>query len=281
VTILNVVYLGVMISMLMFGRHQGWPALRTLAAAQLASAVLHLALLAVVYAACYRLPAQPEHEDLTYGEVLAFFWPAAVTSLMFALSRPVLYAFLNRTADAVDMIAAMRVAFDFALFFQLPLNQFRHLFITFGGADPAGVRRFMVRVMLVATALMTLVAFTPLSTLYIDGMLGVKGRPMTLAVQALMALCATPLVITIRNYFHGELLHRRRTGGMAVGGLFRVGAMYAASWGLFALGLLNHAASAAVLQVGFLVEGLVCAAFLRRAVASAAKPPVTVDDVDV
>jgi hypothetical protein len=274
ITVLNLVYLGAMIGLLLMGRHLGWRALPTLAVAQVASAALHLALLALLYVTRYRLPRTPQHEDLTYGQVMAFFWPVATNSLMFALSRPVLYAFINRSADAVVTIAALRVAFDFAMLFQNALNQFRHLHVTFGESDPVGVRRFMARVMLAATGIMAAIAFTPLSTLIFRDLMNVDGRPLELATQALMVLCATPLVITIRNYFHGQLLCRRRTRGMAVGGIFRVVAIYAASWLLYRMGYLNHVTAGVALQLGFLAEAVCCAPFLLYASAPKDRLPL-------
>jgi hypothetical protein len=271
VTALNVLYLGVLIGMLMLGLRLGWPALVTLMVAQIAAGTLHLATSCLACGLRHRYPANPQHADLTYGETLAFFWPVATTSLMFALTRPVLYAFINRTARAVVTVAALRVAFDFAMFFHAPVNQFRHLFVTFGDRDPAGLRRFMGRVMLALTAVMVLVAFTPLGPLVLRRALNLKADILELAVQTMRVLCATPLVITVRNYFHGRLLTGRRTGGMALGGIFRVLATCAAAWPLYRLGWLNHATAAAVLQVGFAAEAIISAAYARWARVSPAR----------
>ncbi|MFC1806662.1 hypothetical protein ACFL09_06770, partial [Planctomycetota bacterium] len=132
VTLLNTARLVAMVGMLLTGLHLGWGPVWTVALAGVLSAGLCLVLAGVLYALCYQPPERPEHEDLTYRETLAFFWPVAVTSIMFALSRPILYAFLNRTAEGVVAVAAAAVAFDVSMFFGSAINQFRHFFVTFG-----------------------------------------------------------------------------------------------------------------------------------------------------
>lgn len=262
VTALNVVYLAAVIGMLALGWRLGWPPFLTLAGARLVSATLHLALACLLYAIRYQPPEKPEHADLNYADMLRFFWPVATTSLMFALSRPVIYAFLNRTGGAVITIAALRVAFDLGMIFHAPANQFRHLFVTFGSDDPAGTRRFMMRVVIALSVAMAVVAFTPLSGLILGELLHIRGRTLLLARQTVMVLCATPLIITIRNYFHGRLMTNRRTRGMAAGGILRVAVIYVASWSLFELGWLNHVGATVVMQLGFTAEAVVSAVFV-------------------
>lgn len=263
ITILNVVALLGLIAMLLVGLWCGWRAVPTLALAKIVSDGLHTALAILLYALRYRPPARREHEDLTYRDVLAFFWPVAVTSLMFALSRPILYAFLSRTGEAIVTIAAVRVAFDFSMIFGSAINQFRHFFVTFGTRDLEGVRRFMMRAMVAVVALMALVVFTPLIGLILRGLLNIPDVILTRAVQALRVLCVWPLAMTLRNYFHGHLLARRRTGGMAAGGACRVAAIYLVCWLLQGAGWLNHVTAAAILVLGFLAEGLISAWFVR------------------
>jgi hypothetical protein len=263
VTVLNVFAVAVLIGVLLSGLRLGWSAVRTVALAQVSSGALHLALAGLLYALRYRPPKRAEHEGLAYRDVLAFFWPVALTSLMFALSRPILYAFLNRTRGGVNAVAATRVAFDLSMIFGSAINQFRHFHVTFASRDLAGVRRFMVRAMIAVVALMVLVVFTPLIEVILRAVLRDRAHLIGQSVETLRVLCIWPVAMTLRNYFHGQLLSQRRTGGMAAGGACRVAAVYAGSWLLHAMGWLNHASAAAVLILGFLAEGLTSAWFVR------------------
>lgn len=264
VTALTGVHVGATIAMLLLGRGLGWPAVQTLVAAQLIAAGLHLALSWLVYVLRYRLPADSRHEDLDYTQVLAFFWPVAVTGVMFALSRPVLYAFLKRTSGGEAAVAAVKVAFDFAMLFQILLNQFRHFFATFGEKDLPGMRRFMTVVTVALGAAMLAVACTPAARFIFQRLMKVEPLVVAPAATTLMVLCGIPLIISIRNYYHGQLLTRRRTGGMAVGGVLRVATLYLVSWALFRAGWFNHVAAAAILQLGFAAETVIAALAVRR-----------------
>jgi hypothetical protein len=251
------VHLGTLVAGLFAGRALGWAAIATLAGATIVSNVVDLALMAVV-AAGKPEPAMAAEaaggRPVSYGDILAFFWPVAVTSAMFAMSRPVMYSFINRTATAVTTVAALRLAFDAAMFFQNPVNQFRHLYTTYGGEDPQGVRRFMLRVTAGLTAGMVLLAFTPLATVLFRDILGVDGEVLTQAVVALRVLCLVPLTIAVRNIYHGQLMVRRRTTGMAIAATLRVVAIGVISWALFRAGWLNYLTCAMLLVVGFVSE---------------------------
>jgi hypothetical protein len=181
----------------------------------------------------------------------------ALTSVMFSLSRPILYSFLGRLEDPQPTIAAMRVGFDFAMIFHNLLNQFRHLFVTFGGEDLAGVRRFMVRVTAAVVGGMVIVAASPVSTFVLREWIGVADAVLAMTRQALLVLCLLPAVVTFRNYFHGLAMVRRRTGPMGAGAIGRNVATYLLCLALFSVGWLNHVTAAATLVAGFVAETIV------------------------
>ena len=77
-------------------------------------------------------------EPITMRALLAFYVPLSITSMMFACSRPTIYAIVGGTADGLTTIAVLRVAFDLGMLFQLPVNQFRHVMVTFAQRDGWG-----------------------------------------------------------------------------------------------------------------------------------------------
>lgn len=271
VTALNVMHLGVLVGVLLHGFHAGLPSVPTLAGATIAANVLHLALgwwMAMRMA--HPEPVGRDCQTLTHRQIFAFFWPVALTSGMFAMSRPVMYSFINLTATAVTTVAALRLAFDMAMTFQNPVNQFRHLYATYGREDPRGVRRFMVRVSLGLTMAMTVVAFSPLGRWFFAAVLNAEGEVLVQATGVFRILCLAPLIITVRNLFHGHMMVQRRTVGMAVAAVLRVAAIALCSWLLHRFGLLNHLACGAILVLGFAAEALVSglgAASLSRSMA--------------
>ena len=223
-----------------------------------------LALFAVVVSPPDAPPAEPEHGAVRYAELIRFYIPMTTTGIMFALSRPILYGFVGRTPAGLVSIAALRVGFDFSMIFQQAANQFRHFFVTYGLDDLAEKRRFMALVGGGITLTMLAIATTPLSDAVLGNLLGLRDPVKARAVEVILIMCLLPGIIVLRNYFHGILMVRRRTAGMAAGGILRVAGIYAIAQLLFALGALNHVSAAFVLLTGFGIETAAVMVAARR-----------------
>ena len=265
VTVLNLVYLSVVFGMLVLGFVNEWAAATTLVTALWTSALVHLALVGLSVAVSYELPALG-HADLSYRAALGFFWPVAVTSMMFALSRPILYAYVSHGPDAslaLVQVASLRVGFDFAAFFHQPLNQLRNLFATYGTSDLAGLRRFQIEIVAGLSLAMVLVSWSSLDSWIFTRFLGVEGEVLRFASQAFAILCGLPVVVGFRNYFHGIALARLSTEGMALGAVLRAVVILLLAEVVSRSGLLDHRAAAAILVVGFAAEAVVVLLALR------------------
>ena len=212
----------------------------------------------------YQTPDQTEHGHVSSRELLGFFVPVATTGVMFAVSRPILYALVARTPDAIVSIAALRVGFDVATFFQLTANQFRHFFVTFGDEELGAKRRFMLLIGIGITMLMLLLAATPLSRFVLADLIGIEGAVLSQARQVLLLMCILPSLILWRNYYHGLLMVARATAGMAWGGISRVAGIYVMAQLCFVAGWLNHFTATVVLLLGFVLEASVVAGIWRR-----------------
>ena len=253
VTVLNVGFLLAVLAFLFFGFRANLSAAWTVGMAQL---VASLAALAATGAAWARLYRAPEGEDPmpSQRELWGYFWPVAVTSVCFALSRPVIFFFAARAPDAVILIAALRVAFDFAMLFFNPVNQFRHVMVTFGLRDAAGIGRFMLTVVLALSALLILSGLTPVGAWVFAVLFGLEGEVLDYATAALLPLALVPLAMGLRNWQHGKALLRKTTRRMGVSALVRVAVIAGASWVMVSLGWLGPRTGALLLALGFLAE---------------------------
>lgn len=257
VTVCNFVYLGSVIIMLLTGFSQGWAPVRVIVGAELVGVSILLALLIFARSRVYSPPLEAEnseHVDVTYAQLLKFFIPVSTTGIMFALSRPVLFAFVARTPNGLITIAALRVGFDFSALFQQAANQFRHFFISFGFDDLPAKRRFMMIVAAGLTAIMLLFALTPLADLIWGSVMGLPPELMSLSIEVLMITCLMPSIIVYRNYFHSRLMRLRKTAGMAYGAMTRVLGILIMASIFFKFGWLNHYTAAAILILGFVIE---------------------------
>jgi hypothetical protein len=257
VTILNTIQLATIISGLVLGFSAGFPAPYVLVGSQIVASSLHFGLLSWIIARDYELPEQQEHADLTFSELFRFFLPVATTGVMFAISRPVLYALIARTPDAIVSIAALRVGFDVATLFQLAANQFRHFFVTFGDDNLAQKRQFMLIIGIGITAAMLVIAATPISHYLLADLIGITGNVLAYAREVLLWMCLLPALILWRNYYHGLLMVARKTNGMALGGMTRVGGIYVFAYCLYLLDALDYRTSTIILLLGFVLEATV------------------------
>ncbi len=100
VTAMNVVYLSLVIAGLIGGFAVGARPVIVLVGAEALGVAIHLVLLVAGQWKLYRPPVIPEHENLSYRELIGFFIPVSMTGFMFAISRPILFAFVARTPNA-------------------------------------------------------------------------------------------------------------------------------------------------------------------------------------
>ena len=257
VTTLSFIYLATVVATLLIGLTAGLRAVHVLVGAEALALTVQVCASLWVKARHYTLPNNPEHEALTYSELVRFFVPISTTGVMFALSRPVLYAFVSRTPDGVLAIAAMRVAFDLSVMFQQAANQFRHFFVSFGLTDLRTKKVFMACVAAGLTALMLTFVLTPLSSWVWRDLMAIPQPARVLSVDVFLVLCLMPAVIIWRNYYHGHLMVNRRTNAMALGGMLRVASIFLLAYLAAAAGWLDHISAALILLLGFVTETLV------------------------
>jgi hypothetical protein len=272
VTVLRIVRIGVLIGSLALGVWCGWQPVVTLSASLMLASAGQLLLAGFLYAKFGRQPPAGEDRWLTQREIAAFFLPMVATTILFATSRPIIFAFLtalNPTGDPalpnVDvMVGAAGLAFTFNMAFQITVNQFRNVMVTFGKRDPAGVRRFVWRVALGLSFVMAVAVASPVVRWFLQDLQNAEGELLRMARQAVWPLVLAPLVVTWRNYLHGLTMVHRRTAGMAAGGLARNASVLICAPLLTALGLYNHVAAAAMLVVAFAAEAGATMFFTRR-----------------
>jgi hypothetical protein len=264
-TTINFIYLGVVITTLLTGLALAIKPTYVVVGAETLGVIVMLALLLWARYRLYQPPKNSEHEAVTFRELWGFFVPVSTTGVMFALSRPILFAFVARTPDGIATIAALRVAFDFSMIFQQAANQFRHFFISFGFDDLPSKRRFMVVVGAGITAIMLIFSLTPLHSLLWGSLMGLPPQLLSVSRDATLIMCLMPAIIIYRNYFHSQLMMARQTSGMAYGGIVRVIGIYACAQLLFSVGWLDHVAATFILILGFVIEAVIAKMSSQRA----------------
>ncbi|MCK4283616.1 MAG: hypothetical protein KAX44_04795, partial [Candidatus Brocadiae bacterium] len=272
VSALRIGSLGMLVAVLVIGCGLRWRPVTAVGLSVLLSAVTH-AIVAGGFTLAFRVRhSGGEDSALKQREIAAFFLPMVATTVMFALTWPIIFAFLtslNPDGDpglpAVEpMIAGVSLALSFSLLFHATLNQLRHLLVTFVREDRRGVRRFVMRVTAGVAVLMVIVVVSPAARLFLRHLQGAEGPTLTMARQALWVMLLVPPIVGCRNYFHGLAMVDRRTGAMAAGSFARNLAVIVCAPALVALGWYNHVA-AAIMFVSALAAEAATVFLLTRA----------------
>jgi len=268
VTLLKCSDLALLCGVLWWGIHAQWEAVITVSLSRLAPAILILVCQGVLVARRYHA-IEEEHEELKQRQIAAYFLPMSLNTTMFALSRPILFSYVTASAargrlDGEATIAALGLAFSFAMLFQGTVNQFRHVSASFAAIDPLGTRRFIVEVTVIVVSLLILACVTPVNLFYFAPLQGASGSTLDMALQSMWILALSPAVVAWRNHYHGLAMVHRHTGAMAAGGVMRNVAIWLGCLLMLELGWLEHRVAAALLVLGFASEALTVIIGSRR-----------------
>lgn len=244
------------------GYQLGWSPLLTLVVGQLATDGLNLAL-HLRFLLPYRAHWQRhEPNPVRFRGILRFFWPVALTTLMFSFSRPILFSFITAIppGDMPDgisldtMISGLSLAFGFIPVFMNPINQFRNVFVNFARADLAGVVMLLRLSIAGFTIIMLGFALSGLDGLFFRHLQGASRETQAIGEEAFLVACALPIIMGWRNYYHGLALAHRRTTSMGIASITRNITVYAASAVLLEIGHLNATTAMAAMLCGFASE---------------------------
>lgn len=255
---------GLGVSVCLYGYHAGWPAVLTLVSAHLSASIGMVVCIIFAYSNRYSPCREQEFKDPSYRDLFRYFWPVSFTGMTFGLGRPLIYAFVSRTPDALVTIAALRVGLDFFMISQMALNQFRSLLPSLGLDNLREKRRFIFMVTAIFTLAMASVIFTPLDQIVFRSWLGLNEVLFMHVKQTLSVVLLTPAILAARNYCHGLLLVHKRTKGIALGSAFRVVTVFSCCWLFLSLGWLNSWTAPLVMVAGFSLETLVVFLKVKR-----------------
>ena len=161
-----------------------------------------------------RLTDNPEEEVKGLGQLLAFYVPLSLTSVMALVSRPVLAFGISRSVAPFLSLAAWPVVQSLLFMFtSIGLSYQEAVVAKMGthGENEGVLRRFGLIFSGILTALFIVLAYTGGSALWFDHIAGLEPELIALARPAMMVLVLMPLLITGRSYFSGVLVSRDST----------------------------------------------------------------------
>lgn len=162
-------------------------------------------------------------------EIALFFFPLLLNVQLMSVSHSIINGALARQSDFVTALAAFSVAMVLHLFIASPSYQNHTVAIAMirGPRSLRGTALFVTLVALYVSALLGLVAFTPLGDFVLGRLLGVQGEIARQARAVLGIMVALPFLTGFRGLFQGLVMQARRTALVSFATLVRVAALFA------------------------------------------------------
>jgi len=167
------------------------------------------------------LPEGPQDVVKTPRELLAFYIPLSLTSIMTLVSRPVLAFGISRSVQPFLSLAAWPVVQSLMFLFTSIALSYQEAVVAKMGETRQNeevLRRFGLLLGGSLTVLFFILGYTGGSAIWFDRIAGLTPELIELARPAMMILVLMPFLVTGRSYFSGILVSRDRTDllGMSV-----------------------------------------------------------------
>jgi O-antigen/teichoic acid export membrane protein len=159
--------------------------------------------------------AQPADEVMSYREIVRFYLPLALTSTIALAVQPLVTFFMGQARFALESLAVLPVVNSLVFIFRSPGLSFQEAAITMLGRswdNYRPVRRFSILLGLGAAAGLALIAWTPLSDLWLRTVSGLTRELADFALPPIRILTFMPLLSVLLSYQRSILVARRNTG---------------------------------------------------------------------
>ena len=164
-----------------------------------------------------QLKPAPVGPSLTAGQFIRFYLPLAMTSLLGLLVQPIGSVALSRMPMALASLAVWPVLSGLVFLFRnlgLAYNEVVIALIEERGSS-RNLRRFALLLAGLVTALLLLVAATPVSQIWFASLTALPAELVLLAKKGLWLALIWPGLNTLQSWYQGALVHSRGTRGIS------------------------------------------------------------------
>lgn len=151
---------------------------------------------------------------LTYGRIVRFYYPLALTSTLGLAVQPMLTFFMGRAPAPVESLAVVPVVAAATFLFRAMGLSFQEVAIALMGRRFEHVRelsRFALTLGLASSAGLAILALTPLSTLWFGTVSGLSPELTRFAIVPTAVLVPIPLLAVVLSFQRAILVIAQRT----------------------------------------------------------------------
>ncbi len=160
--------------------------------------------------------AAPVEPALTFRAFIDFYVPLAMTSLLNLLVEPIGSAALSRMPSPLQSLAVWPVISGLVFMLQSLGVAYNEVVVALLDRPRAtrSLRRFANVLLVALTAVILVIAATPLSTLWFGSVLGLSPALTDMARRGLWLALPMPGLAVLTSWYQGNLVHSRRTRGI-------------------------------------------------------------------
>jgi hypothetical protein len=161
--------------------------------------------------------APPVSPPLSYAAFFAFYIPLVLTALLSLLAQPIGSAAISRMPEPVSSLAVWAVVTGLVFMVRSLGIAFNEVVVAL--LDEPGsrlvLRRFTGILVVSTTGLLVLIAATPLSRFWFQGVSALPPDLAALARVGLWIALPLPALSALQSWYQGQILHSRRTRGIS------------------------------------------------------------------
>ncbi|MCJ7630580.1 MAG: hypothetical protein MUO50_19570 [Longimicrobiales bacterium] len=154
------------------------------------------------------------YEELTYGRIIRFYYPLALTSMIALAAQPMMTFFMGRAAAPVESLAVFPVVISLTFIFRSVGLSFQEVGIALMGRQHEHVRslaRFALVLAVAATGTFALVALTPLADFWFVSVSGLSPDLARYALLPVAIMVPLPFLAVLLSFQRGILVVARTT----------------------------------------------------------------------
>lgn len=179
------------------------------------------------------LSAEPDTQPrlpLGYHAIARFYTPLALMSFLSLGIQPIITFFMGKSPFAIESLAVIPVINSLVFIFRSVGLSFQDVAIANLGSSfeqYLPLRRFAVTLAAVSTALLSLLAFTPLAAVWFRSLSGLSVELAGFAVAPLMIQAVIPATAVLLHFQHAVFMRAHDTFPVTVGTVIEVGGIFA------------------------------------------------------
>ncbi len=223
-------------------------------------------------------PAEPAKAPLTYGFIWKFYYPLALTSMLTLGVNPLVTFFLGHSRMAIESLAVLPVVNTLVFLFRSMGLAFQEVGIALLGARREGyraLRRFATMLGVLAAAGLACIAFTPLMSVWFEGVSGLSPELTHVAMTPVRILALMPALSVMLSFLRSMLVATRVTRPITWGTAIEVsGIVLGLVLGIKGFDWVGVTAAASAFMFGRTCSLCFLLFPFRKAMAGAANDPV-------